>query len=122
MDLKTARSRKNMTQVELGKMINVTDVMISNYEQGKSIPRPAMRRRIEEFLGLVDWPDPGQPLSIYEHGVVLNTLGIAAERIGNLEDAIALFSEKGPDELRRLVKAIGSGDELLLPPGVDVEE
>lgn len=119
MDLKTARSRKNMTQVELGKLINVTDVMISHYEQGHNIPRPATRRRIEEFLGPVTWPDSGQPLTTYEHGVVLNTLGIAAERIGNLEDAIALFSEKGPDELRRLVKAIGSGDELLLPPGVE---
>jgi transcriptional regulator with XRE-family HTH domain len=119
MDLKTARSRKNMTQVELGKLINVTDVMISNYEQGKSIPRPATRRRIEDFLGPVTWPDSGQPLSVYEHNLVFNAMGIAAERLGSLEDAIAMFSDKGPDELRRLVKAIGSEDELLLPPGVE---
>jgi len=56
MNLKEARRSKNMSQVELAKKIGVTVLMISLYENNRSIPRPATRKKIEQVLGLVDWP------------------------------------------------------------------
>lgn len=56
MDLKTARLRKNMTQAELALAVGVTVAMTNHYESGKHLPRPATKRKIEAFLGPIDWP------------------------------------------------------------------
>jgi transcriptional regulator with XRE-family HTH domain len=57
MDLKTARLRKNMTQAELAQVVGVTVAMTNHYENGKHLPRPGIKRKIEAFLGPVEWPE-----------------------------------------------------------------
>lgn len=119
MNLRTARLRKNMTQEELATEIGVTSVMISHYEQGNSIPRPAVRRRIDQFFGYtINWPDQERPLNALEQSRMWDALRVAAYRLGDYAEALDLFVDKDSDEIRKLIKTIlGAVDEIepLLP-------
>lgn len=56
MDLREARLKKNLTQAELAQKVGVTVAMANHYEKGKHLPRPGTKRKIEAFLGPIDWP------------------------------------------------------------------
>ncbi len=115
MDLKTARLKKCLSQQELSQMIGRTVVQVSHYETGKSLPVPAIRRKIQDILGPIDWPDTGQPLTDNEQQKMFSAIQVCSERIG-YEDTMSLFAGKGPDEIRKLTKAIIGDVEPLLPP------
>jgi transcriptional regulator with XRE-family HTH domain len=49
--LKRARIRHAITQADLGAKINVSQVTISNWENGNSAPRPSERELLKQILG-----------------------------------------------------------------------
>jgi transcriptional regulator with XRE-family HTH domain len=56
MDLKGARIKKNLTQAGLSDLSGVSDVTISNLENGKTMAQSGTREAIEKALGMpVDW-------------------------------------------------------------------
>ena len=121
VDFKAARLRKNLSQTELAEMIGRTPVQVSNYETGKSVPVPQVRRKIQQVLGQVDWPDQGRPLSDSEQSGMFAAIQVCSQRIG-YQDTISLFADKGPDEIRKLTKAIIGEEDPLLPPDVPDKE
>lgn len=117
MDLKTTRNRKNLSQVELAERIGVSEVQISRYENGHAMPRPAVRRRIEEALGPVSW-ERDLPLNADELKLLFRAMELTVHRMG-VEEAFDLLGDSSPDELRKMIKLILTEQEKLLPPGVE---
>lgn len=48
--IKAGRSRANLTQAELAAELDCSERSVQDWEAGRSFPRPAQRRRIQEFL------------------------------------------------------------------------
>ncbi|GAA5521773.1 hypothetical protein Asal01_01718 [Fodinibius salicampi] len=63
LPLKRARVRKGLTQEQLAFVAGITNVTISNIENGQVKPNPTTREKIEKVIGSVDWErtfDEGQ--------------------------------------------------------------
>ena len=50
MTLKEARTKARLSQIELGKLINIDAMTISNWENGRTTPRPENWRKLESTL------------------------------------------------------------------------
>lgn len=50
--LMVERKKKNCSQKELGKLINVSEQTISLYERGKLTPRPENMKKLAEYFGI----------------------------------------------------------------------
>lgn len=53
--LREARQEKDMTLQCLSELCNVSIVTLSNIERGKQMPYPGTRKKIEAFMGKIDW-------------------------------------------------------------------
>lgn len=53
--LKVARVQKNLSQKELGSISNISQVTISNIENGVVRPQESTKIKIEKNVGIVDW-------------------------------------------------------------------
>ena len=47
--IRAIRSRANLTQKEFAQRLVVSERSVQDWEAGKSVPRPAQRRKIERF-------------------------------------------------------------------------
>lgn len=50
--LKVLRAEKNLTQAQLAKALGTTQVNVSAWETGRSVPRPPMMQKISDFFGV----------------------------------------------------------------------
>ena len=51
-NVRRLRKRKGLTQAELGEMIDVSQVVINNYESEKITPKPTTFVRLDKALGV----------------------------------------------------------------------
>lgn len=51
-ELKVLRAEKNITQAQLAKVLGVKQNVISSWERGRSVPRPDMMQRIEDYFNV----------------------------------------------------------------------
>lgn len=51
-ELKVLRAKKNITQAQLAKVLGVKQNVISSWERGRSVPRPDMMQRIEDYFNV----------------------------------------------------------------------
>lgn len=94
--LKDLRVSKNMTGVELGKVLSVTKVAISNWESGKRTPDHETLKKIADYFDvttdyLLGRTDEKQP----KKERFQNVNSISAHRIGKIEK----LSEEALDQL-----------------------
>ncbi|MGQ9556903.1 MAG: helix-turn-helix domain-containing protein [Desulfurispora sp.] len=65
--LKKARESRGLTQIQLGKMVNVSDATINRYERGQRKPTPEMLSKLAEILHVsVDYLVDGPGETAYE--------------------------------------------------------
>lgn len=100
--LRNLRISENITGVELGKVLNVTKVAISNWESGKRTPDQETLTKIADYFDvttdyLLGRTDEKQPKERFQ-GV--NT--ISAHRIGNIEQ----LSDEGLEELDNYIELL----------------
>lgn len=100
--LRNLRISENITGVELGKVLNVTKVAISNWESGKRTPDQETLTKIADYFDvttdyLLGRTDEKKPKERFQ-GV--NT--IAAHRIGNIEQ----LSDEGLEELDNYIELL----------------
>lgn len=50
--LKTWRDERNLTQVELGRLLGVDGMTVSRWERGDHLPRKSQWQKIEEATGI----------------------------------------------------------------------
>lgn len=48
--LKVLRAEKNLTQEDFAKLMGVKQALVSAWETGRAIPRPAMMQKISDFF------------------------------------------------------------------------
>ena len=51
-ELKVLRAKKNITQAQLAKVLGVKQNVVSSWERGRSVPRPDMMQRIEDYFNV----------------------------------------------------------------------
>lgn len=62
--IQQGRQGKNLTQVELARLINEKQQVVNEYEQGKVIPSQQILAKLERALGIkLRGKDIGQPLT-----------------------------------------------------------
>ena len=107
--------RSGLNQTQLGERLGITQAAISAWETGNSYPRPSMRKRINDLLGVdVDFPGE-QPLTLTEQRELLDCIDKAAQRLG-YQKVLSIFADKNPNELRELCEFILSQQVAPLPP------
>lgn len=50
--LKVLRAQKNITQKQLAEVLGTSQVNVSAWERGYSVPRPAMMQKIQDYFGV----------------------------------------------------------------------
>jgi len=116
MNLKAARVKLNMTQVELADRIGLSAVAISRIEQGHVLPRLSTRQKITEIVGNVDWPDTGSALTANEQRDSFRPIELASVRAG-FDRVLRLFADRTPDEIREVTAfVLVTGEMALSPP------
>lgn len=119
MDLKAARAKKGITQSELSRLTDISTVSLSRYEQGHSVPSPITRKRIESVIGPVEWTCDQLPLTQAEFDLIGAGLVQFAKNLNSFEQALELFTEKKPNDLRLLARSILATQQKLCPNEVN---
>lgn len=59
MNVAELRFRNNLTQADLAAAIGVRQTAVSTWERGQCVPRPSVRKRLDDFFGVkIEWPLP----------------------------------------------------------------
>jgi transcriptional regulator with XRE-family HTH domain len=51
-NLQAARHRRNLTQEQVARQLNVGMIQVSRWERGATVPRDTMKVRLAEFYGV----------------------------------------------------------------------
>lgn len=54
-ELKIVRKQKELTQIELAKLVNILPATLSDTENGIRVPHKKTKIKIEAILGPIDW-------------------------------------------------------------------
>lgn len=106
--IKLLREEKNISQLELAKILNIGNTTLSQYESGKRIPSDEIKLRLAKHFGVsLDWlmglkeerdiktATKNKPDKVYHH---LDTSGLVEEDIRKIEEYIELIKLKyNPD-------------------------
>lgn len=90
MDLKQARTKMKMTQIELAEKTGLSQTALSQIETGYAYPRFSTCKKIEEVLGVeIDWMKTRmQPETATRRGKLLWETGDEESMIGVIRDYI----------------------------------
>lgn len=100
--LKELREKYNLSQVELGKVLNITSQAISNYEKGKREPQIAELITLAEYFGVsVDYL-VGKSSAIYEQKKTIYY---------SLIESIEVQKTTSNDQIERIIRGLANGKE-----------
>jgi len=101
MDLRTARKRQNLTQIRLAKLSGLSNVSISLYETGKTMPGVVAKEKIEKILNTkIDWLS-GRGNFRYKN----QTFSKLEERLRKVLYEIYTLSESEQTEFKQLARS-----------------
>lgn len=119
------RKQKDMTQVELADMLNVSHQAVSKWERGESMPDIGLLPKLSEIFGvsidnILKGGDPGEQRK---------SIGTVAERIaGNDTDSVAQMINAGEADVQDVVDLAPAIKPSILDEvaekldGIDIEE
>lgn len=113
IELKKKREMANLSQDELAKKLDVSVRTISSWETGENVPRPKMKRKIDEILGDNEDPVIEVDRSVIIEALLRNTLkqiGIdRAERQGrDVRDVHREIDEGTIEEMNKIALKLGA--------------
>lgn len=90
MDMRQARNKRKMTQIELAIKTGLSQTALSQIETGYAYPRESTRKKIEDVLGIsVDWLSTRmQPDTATRRGKLLAETGDEEAMISAIRDYV----------------------------------
>ena len=107
--LKEARTSKNLTQLNLSKMVGIHPIILSDYERGAKEPTLETMMEIEKILGKIDW---GNKLSEADKYFLVQGFKELIENYPLRKVAHFLYKHSGKDVIGAIVNVLTHLEEV----------